>query len=1039
MPTSNDRESPLSPATKAGTNGVVPRVKIAVNFPTANVGAAAVAPLPATSSLSVLPARSTRPFRSIVDNGTKWVTREIAALEFLQTGIPMAKEGSIVHEGWMRQHNHNRSQQITHQQQSNFTEYSSDTNFDGISDPKNSYQGQTRSKAAGEGVEEEKNPHIAPSLMPLGRIQSNSTTPDLVRQGRWWEKWIVGQNLKDNQQQQKDVDVIEDLEEPDLEGDDAVKVQIPLANALNNKESGGGVVGGGGFVPEHQLKRQNSDFAPLQSTSHQSIARMAILREWELKVAHGLEERNLHGQNNSHQHQHQQRHNNPAMLDGRMYMSAKESYPMMVFSLLRYEPKKEEAVRRRQKLEERGGGGTQFFIMPSRDWRGISYRALLQPVPTHKDESLPPDESEQAEAITSTATTPIRRNKNNQRLLFDRFAPKRSGLKDFDGSDPIADSEKKNDERNPQESINENDDLDADSDEEDEKPSDDTYVAGLLDDPEMVQGRHRNVMIGDRGTGPIVSSTIQFVKPKLLKADLNKQFRERFDGYEPPESQRKFIKAKVVDGMYTLMDPTQELGGEDDDGSSMKEDDNDTTGANTTATSGTPTTGANSTSTQTKSTNTRFHRRRLGSTSSVSLSTGGASSIDEGGSEGGRETIRMPPSLTLSKIRSLKQQALAAAVRAKLEISTVALAIIYFERLCLDCRVDKSNRRLSFAACLLLAIKINEAHVGIIITKAVEETNKKSKTSQRIQSLIRPTKKSSNMFASLLVFFTEDWNISLKHLFAAEWGVFAALQFRLTAKPSDVAFHFKRLMKTLGSNPRRYLGSQVYGSWQQTLAEEEFRRQEWEVRAEARRQRKEKKKLEQLQREIEAADRRGSTSSHEGSVGEKYNEKNGEDALDESGKSFDEQKVLPPQSTSNATRRRRYFGDILKTRLSSASIAGQPKRSVSTERTSIKRQGNAEIIAATASVKFNPTSAITGGSGKQRPRPPLLRPLSQSKSMLSLTSKGRELMGKNLPLDDTSKSSTALRIMKEENYDSKGRQCASDDTRSIDEEGGIVI
>ena len=68
----------------------------------------------------------------------------------------------------------------------------------------------------------------------------------------------------------------------------------------------------------------------------------------------------------------------------------------------------------------------------------------------------------------------------------------------------------------------------------------------------------------------------------------------------------------------------------------------------------------------------------------------------------------MPPSLTLSKIRSLKEQALAAAVRAKLEISTVALAIIYFERLCLDCRVDKSNRRLSFAACLLLAIKINE-------------------------------------------------------------------------------------------------------------------------------------------------------------------------------------------------------------------------------------------------------------------------------------------------------------------------------------------
>ena len=50
------------------------------------------------------------------------------------------------------------------------------------------------------------------------------------------------------------------------------------------------------------------------------------------------------------------------------------------------------------------------------------------------------------------------------------------------------------------------------------------------------------------------------------------------------------------------------------------------------------------------------------------------------------DTIRMPPSLTLSKIRSLKQQALMACIRSKIEISTLALACVYFERLCLDCR-----------------------------------------------------------------------------------------------------------------------------------------------------------------------------------------------------------------------------------------------------------------------------------------------------------------------------------------------------------------
>jgi predicted RNase H-like nuclease len=65
------------------------------------------------------------------------------------------------------------------------------------------------------------------------------------------------------------------------------------------------------------------------------------------------------------------------------------------------------------------------------------------------------------------------------------------------------------------------------------------YVCGFLDDPEWVSGRHRHVMYGDKSVGPIVSSTIQFVKPSELKRELNNKFRERFDGWEPPKSQRK--------------------------------------------------------------------------------------------------------------------------------------------------------------------------------------------------------------------------------------------------------------------------------------------------------------------------------------------------------------------------------------------------------------------------------------------------------------------------------------------------------------------
>ena len=336
-----------------------------------------------------------------------------------------------------------------------------------------------------------------------------------------------------------------------------------------------------------------------------------------------------------------------------------------------------------------------------------------------------------------------------------------------------------------------NNDDDSSTSSDSSSSSEDSYTPGLLDDPGMVLGRHRNVMIGDRVTGPIVSSTIQFVKPAVLKAELNKQFRERFDGWEPPKSARKYIGAKVIQGNYVLIDPTEEF------------DEQSYVG----------------------------RRPRQGSVTSMSNNSDG----------GAKEyTIRMPPSLTLSKIRSVKRQALNAAVKANLEIGTVALACVYFERLCLDCRVDKSNRRVTFAACLLLAAKLNEPNVVLVMEREKKKRGRANKASStndekqtRFQSTIRPNKRSDNMFESLLLFFTQDWNLSLKHLFTVEWGVFAALNFSLDASPSQIAFHFKRLMKTLEWNVLNYLGSTMYNQWQDALADEEERRLKRERRRDA--------------------------------------------------------------------------------------------------------------------------------------------------------------------------------------------------------------
>jgi hypothetical protein len=288
----------------------------------------------------------------------------------------------------------------------------------------------------------------------------------------------------------------------------------------------------------------------------------------------------------------------------------------------------------------------------------------------------------------------------------------------------------------------------------------------------------------------------------------------------------------------------------------------------------------------------------------------------------------------------------------------------------------------------------------VIITKAIANTSKKSRTSQRIQSLIRPHKKSSTMFASLLEFFTQDWNLSLKHLFAAEWGVFAALQFRLKAKPSDVAFHYKRLMKTLGYDPRRYLGVEMYGSWQQALTEEEFRRQEWESRVENLRQRKEKKKLKQLQRELEAADRRENsvgTSIGDESIGDEHKDKDDREIRGMDSDLLGEDKGIQPP------RRRRGLGDILKNRLGGGTAPS--KRSLSTDRAWTRTASSKDLLAIAGIATGKPMATTAANDStmaavvvptKQRQRPPLLRPLSKSKSCVALD---RVVIGKNIVID----------------------------------------
>lgn len=119
--------------------------------------------------------------------------------------------------------------------------------------------------------------------------------------------------------------------------------------------------------------------------------------------------------------------------------------------------------------------------------------------------------------------------------------------------------------------------------------------------------------------------------------------------------------------------------------------------------------------------------------------------------------------LTLSKIRSLKLALLAIGVERELSMSTVAYAYVYFERLTLRGRVNKGNRRLVAAVCLLLAFKINEKH------------------SDPAGPLVEATER--------------KFGVTAKAMFHSEFAVMADLRFALHAPLEAVYPHYLRIYR----------------------------------------------------------------------------------------------------------------------------------------------------------------------------------------------------------------------------------------------------
>ncbi|XP_054994695.1 CDK5 and ABL1 enzyme substrate 2 [Sorex araneus] len=118
--------------------------------------------------------------------------------------------------------------------------------------------------------------------------------------------------------------------------------------------------------------------------------------------------------------------------------------------------------------------------------------------------------------------------------------------------------------------------------------------------------------------------------------------------------------------------------------------------------------------------------------------------------------------LTLSKIRSLKREMRSLSAECSLEPVTVSMAYVYFEKLVLQGKLNKQNRKLCAGACVLLAAKISS-------------DLRKNEVKQLIDKL------------------EERFRFNRRDLISFEFTVLVALELALYLPEPQVLPHYRRL------------------------------------------------------------------------------------------------------------------------------------------------------------------------------------------------------------------------------------------------------
>lgn len=117
--------------------------------------------------------------------------------------------------------------------------------------------------------------------------------------------------------------------------------------------------------------------------------------------------------------------------------------------------------------------------------------------------------------------------------------------------------------------------------------------------------------------------------------------------------------------------------------------------------------------------------------------------------------------MTLSNIRGLKEMMCNVGLAQNLELSSIAFAYVYLEKLVLKNYLTKQNRKVIAAVCLLLATKVNDS----------KDTD----------------------FGAFMSTLEREMEVSKKEVYANEFSVYVALEFSLFLALWEVKPHLKRV------------------------------------------------------------------------------------------------------------------------------------------------------------------------------------------------------------------------------------------------------